>query len=252
MKESYSKVAIEAITDKSQRAAIGQSMNDLVSIQHREAVTTSLKVAAFFAKRHDDVLKAIRNLNSSEQFSLRNFAESTYVDERGKVQPMFEIKRDGCIRLTMGFSGKQASECVEKYIDAFNLMEKTLLQQHNLSWQQQRLEGKVIRRELTDAVRDFVEYATSQGSKQARLYYQNITLLTYKALFFVKEASPKNFRDMLDTMHNTFLATAEYIARQSLVDGMTQQLPYKEVYILVKQRVTTYAATLPHQHLICK
>ena len=56
--------------------------------------------------------------------------------------------------------------------------------------------------------------------------------------------------NLLDTMQVIFLATAEYIARQALIDGMQHQLPYKEIYKLARDRVTTYAATLPEQRMI--
>ena len=36
----------------------------------------SVFVAKFFEKRHDDVLKSIRNLDCSDEFRLRNFAET--------------------------------------------------------------------------------------------------------------------------------------------------------------------------------
>ena len=38
-------------------------------------VVSSLDVAETFEKRHDDVLKSIRNLGCSDKFRLRNFAE---------------------------------------------------------------------------------------------------------------------------------------------------------------------------------
>lgn len=227
-------------------------MNNLVCINHRDAVTTTLKVAEVFSKRHDRVIETVRNILIDLPEGVPFFRETSYIDLSNREQIAYEMNRDGFSLLAMGFTGKRALEFKLKYIDAFNLMEKTLLQQHNPSWQQQRLEGKVVRRELTDALRDFVDYATSQGSINARFYYQNITKLTYMTLFFVKEASPKNFRDVLDTMHNTFLAAAEYTVRQAILDGMTQQLHYKDIYILVKERVTSYASTLPIQRLICK
>jgi|SRR6185369_5850867 len=228
-------------------------MNNLVCIQHREAVTDSLKVADVFDKRHYNVVSSIRVLISEMPKRGRLiFKESSYLNDQNKKQPMYEMTRDGFSLLAMGYTGTKALQFKVKFLDAFNLMEKTLLQQHNLSWQQQRLEGKMVRRELTDAVSEFVEYATLQGSQNARQYYRNITKMAYKALFFVQEASPKHFRDMLDNMQSTFLAAAEYIARQSLVDGMQQQLHYKEIYILVREKVTSYAATLPVQRFICE
>ena len=37
-------------------------MNELVIMHDQQAVTTSLKVAEVFGKRHDHVVRAIRNL----------------------------------------------------------------------------------------------------------------------------------------------------------------------------------------------
>ena len=65
----------------------------------------------------------------------------------------------------MSFTGKEAAEWREKYIQAFNQMEegikelrKRLLQkerQVNREWKQLREEGKVARRAATDALKEF-------------------------------------------------------------------------------------------------
>jgi Rha family phage regulatory protein len=228
----------------------GVGVNEIVTLQHREATTTSLVVAEVFVKRHDDVLRAIRNLNISETFRLRNFAESSYTNEQGKQQPMFTMKRDGCIRLTMSFTGKKAAECVERYIDAFNKMETALLNQKNLSWQEERASGKVARRVETDCIALFVEYAVGQGSQNAPKYFMSITKMTNKALFMVSAAGPQSFRDTLDAMQLSCLTVAEYLVREVLEDGMRAGLHYKDIYSLARDRVTAYAATLPKLRLL--
>ncbi len=90
---------------------------------HDTARVNSLFVAKFFEKRHDDVLKSIRNLDCSEEFRLRNFAESSYKNEQGKKQPCVEMTRDGFVFLAMGYRGKKASHFKELYIRRFNEME---------------------------------------------------------------------------------------------------------------------------------
>lgn len=85
--------------------------------------TTSLIVAEFFRKRHDDVLKAVRNLDCSEEFRLRNFAESFYKDGQNKRQPCIEMTRDGFLFLVMGFRGKRAASVKEAFIKRFDAME---------------------------------------------------------------------------------------------------------------------------------
>ena len=91
-----------------------------------QITATSLQVAAHFGKRHPDVLRAIRKLEVSEEFSRCNFAPRDYFDERGKVQPMYDITRDGFAMLAMGFTGKEAVRWKEAYISTFNAMEAKL------------------------------------------------------------------------------------------------------------------------------
>lgn len=75
---------------------------------HDIAKVNSVMVAKMFEKRHDDVLRSIRNLDCSEEFRLRNFAESSYRNEQGKKQPCFNMTRDGFVFLAMGYRGKKS------------------------------------------------------------------------------------------------------------------------------------------------
>lgn len=90
---------------------------------HETARVNSLFVAKFFEKEHKDVLKSIRELDCSEEFSRRNFAPSNYTDERGKKQPCIDMTRDGFTFLAMGYRGKKAAYFKELYIRKFNEME---------------------------------------------------------------------------------------------------------------------------------
>ena len=96
-------------------------------IQNRPAAT-SIDIAEHFGKRHDDVVKSIRNLSSNcpESFSARNFAGAEYTDEQGKPRPMFTVFFDGFILLVMGYTGKKALGMKLAYIEAFNAMREKL------------------------------------------------------------------------------------------------------------------------------
>ncbi len=79
---------------------------ELTFIQKDQVLTTSLKVAEVFKKRHDTVLRAIENAIAS----VRNFAaaekafiKSTYIDSQGKNRPMYYLNRDG-------FNGNKSRE----------------------------------------------------------------------------------------------------------------------------------------------
>ncbi|ENR8307844.1 Rha family transcriptional regulator [Escherichia coli] len=104
-----------------------------IAIVDGQAVTSSLAVANFFSKRHDDVLKKIRTLECSASFTARNFSVSDYTDCTGRKLPCYQITRDGFAFLAMGFTGKRAAQFKEAYINAFNQMEKLLSKPSTLS-----------------------------------------------------------------------------------------------------------------------
>ncbi|MFT8231308.1 Rha family transcriptional regulator [Pseudomonas guariconensis] len=94
--------------------------------------TTSLDVAAHFGKRHDDVLKRLRNLDCSPEFTLRNFAECSRPGSNNKPEPYYRMTRDGFTFLCMGFTGKEAAKWKEAYINAFNQLEQAVTEKSNL------------------------------------------------------------------------------------------------------------------------
>ncbi|WP_054704649.1 phage regulatory protein/antirepressor Ant [Bacillus sp. JCM 19041] len=102
-------------------------MGDLVFIKNKQLVTESTTIAEVFNKKHKDVLKAIRNLECSTQFSERNFAPTVYKDKFNRDQEMYLITQDGFAFLVMGFTGKDAARFKEEYINAFNQMKDKLL-----------------------------------------------------------------------------------------------------------------------------
>ncbi|MGE1826856.1 Rha family transcriptional regulator [Escherichia coli] len=85
-------------------------------------------MAKYFGKRHGDVLRKIEQVKAdcSREFSQRNFASADYIDEQGKVRPMYSLTKDGWIMVVMGFTGKAAAAIKESYIAAFNWMAEQL------------------------------------------------------------------------------------------------------------------------------
>lgn len=97
-----------------------------------EAVTTSLLVAERFGKQHKDVLKAIKNLECSEEFSRRNFAHTPYKHpQNGQTYHVYELTKDGFSFLALGFTGAKAAEFKEAFITAFNQMQALT---HDKAW----------------------------------------------------------------------------------------------------------------------
>lgn len=107
--------------------------NDAVIEHHGDVRTTSVKIAEAFGKRHDDVLRKIRSLDCSDDYRLRNFAETVVkrINPSGGKEiesKVWEITKDGFMFLVMGFTGKKAAAIKEAYIERFNAMAQRLQQ----------------------------------------------------------------------------------------------------------------------------
>ena len=99
-----------------------------VSLHQGRPATTSLDVAKFFGKRHDNVMRSVKDLmdNCPNDFTALNFEVSEYPDETGRSLPMFTLYRDGFMLLVMGYTGRKALAVKLAYIEAFNRMEAAL------------------------------------------------------------------------------------------------------------------------------
>lgn len=220
-------------------------MNALVQITSDNKLrTTSRIVAQVFGKAHRDVLRAVRSLDTSDAFNLRNFALIDFTDAKGRVFQEYSMTRDGCSVLIMGFTGPKAGAFKEQFVEAFSAMEDKLSKQEDrVEWKMARLQGKAIRSALTDTLQDFVAYAKAQGSENADRYYGSITLMEYKALSLIEKGAKvgKNFRDTLDGMQVATLTVAENVARQVMRRCMDEQMHYKDIYYVAKHEVEKLA-----------
>jgi Rha family phage regulatory protein len=108
-----------------------EERNNLVYQQDAAIVTDSLAIAEVFEKRHDKVLRDIKNLTCSEEFKMLNFGESSYINKQGRKMPLFVIKENGFYMLAMGYTGEKAMQFKERYINEFQRM-RTLLESQNI------------------------------------------------------------------------------------------------------------------------
>ena len=102
-----------------------------------------------------------------------------------------------------------------------------------------RIEGKQVRHSETDAIRDLVEYARTNGSENADMYYMTITKMTNAALNIATGQ-----RDNLTVKQLDQIRIAETMVKIAISDGLNAELDYKEIYKLCKERVSAIAKTL--------
>lgn len=93
-----------------------------------EVLVDSRFVAEAFEKRHDAVLRDIRNILDTDSekvkdFTAHNFVGSEYKDSTGRKLPCYGMTREGFNLLVMGWNGKKAMEFKVAYINRFKEME---------------------------------------------------------------------------------------------------------------------------------
>lgn len=106
-----------------------------------------------------------------------------------------------------------------------------------------RIEGKKVRRDETDAIKELVDYATAQGSEHANFYYANITKMTNDVL-----GIDKGMRDTLDKRQLSVLSMIEIAIRIAIHDGLRSELTYKQIFALCKDRIKELKPLLSLTH----
>ncbi len=155
----------------------------------------------------------------------------------------YEMNKTAFTLVAMRFQTDEAYEWQLKFASTFQAMETALLNQSDSNWKQVRSDSKIARLEFTGCIKQFVEYAKSQGSNSAERYYGNLTKMEYAALKWIeyREKVPSNFRDTLDKMELFMLVMAEHVANEAIKQGMEDKMHYKEVFMVTKQAVLKYA-----------
>lgn len=132
-------------------------------------------------------------------------------------------------------------------VKEFSRMKKALvskfIQAQNTEWLEKRASGKLIRRQETDTIKNFVEYATFQGSQNAKMYYMNISKMENKALFILEQEFP-NLRQILNLTQLSVIECADKIVSKALRDGMTNGTNYKDIYQDAKKLIESFAIAI--------
>jgi Rha family phage regulatory protein len=205
--------------------------------------TDSLIVAEKFKKQHKHILEKIENLIKIDDDTRLNFRLSEYKDSTGRSLKKYIMNRRSFSILCMSFNGKKALKWKNDFYDAFEKMERVLLNRQNLSWQQARIEGKQSRIKLTDAIKRLVELATSNGSKNAEKYFISITNMIYKQVFNLKKV-PDQFRDTLDKNEIYQLQLVEWKIAEWLNESIDNCLDYHNPYTEIKSKLKNLVAVI--------
>lgn len=199
----------------------------LVSINNNQVVTSSLQVAKYFCKEHKFVLRAIRELECSYNFTQRNFAPCMYISKlRNGVKrklPMYYLTRDGFTLLAMGFTGKVAAQFKEAYINAFNEMEEMLRSSKQSQYAEQ------LFRKQVKAFNEKMQKAIQSGRERHGEHYGRLAGELHGGLHYMEGRSfEDNLRNVFAQVNNAYLEgfffASEMRKSQKSLDELKKQV----------------------------
>lgn len=231
-------------------------MNALVL--RRDAATgqmmSSDEIAQLTGKRHDNVIRDTRSMLDDLKKDgpvldhLRDDQQALHQEAASDLRQQYREEKDSRGRTTMYHLDRELTDVL---LTGYSVVARRAVVRrwHQLEREEQqrqvearskheaRLEGKVARKALQDVIATFIDYARTQGSSNADWYFTSITKMEYQALGLVKQAGDKRFRDSLDGLTHTKLSMVEMVCQHGLADGMTQGMPYKDIFKLAQSRV---------------
>ena len=220
---------------------------DLVVLEKNKPVTTSLIIAEGVETEHHSVITLIRRHTKS----LQEFGTLEFQIRKSGGRPLeFAILNEEqttflitCMRNTEIVVGFKIN-LVKAFYKMKNAISIISERQTDEDWKRNRSIGKTARKEETDIIKDFVEYAKAQGSTKAEMYYANISKMENKGLFLIQEKF-KNIREVLTGQQLQVLCSADQIVKNAIKEGMTKNMNYKDIYILAKERIEIFSTIIP-------
>ncbi len=220
-------------------------MTGLVFIDGKFIFTTSLIVSNGIGIEHRAVVQLLKKYESdfidleSSTFKMRKFKT------KGRQGELFELSEiHATFLLTLMRNSKKIVKFKKNLTKEFyhqrSVISELIAQQKDPNWQNVRFDGKIVYKQKTTVINQFVDYATKQGSTSAKRYYSNLAKMENNALFFV-EQKYTNLREIMTIKQLMQVSTADDVIERALIDGMNNDLDYHDIYKLAKSRIVSFA-----------
>lgn len=194
-------------------------------------LTEAEKEKGKFTKlEHRSLLGIIRD-EFSEEIGEQKILQSSYINSQNKKQPMFILTLNQAKQVLLRES-KYVRRAIIHYIE---VLEQTILDKAKSEWLLTRQQGKLVRREETDAIQILIEYAKKQGSQHSDKLY-----MTYSKLVNSLVGIKANSRDKVDFGILMVIRQLEDMFTRVITSSMENEIHYKEIYQICKKQGTQF------------
>lgn len=208
-------------------------MTSLTRIEHNDVFTDSLIIAENIGREHASVTYNIKKFRARFEKMGPLYSSATRINERGRPAQVYSLNEAQAVFLmTLMDNSERVLDFKMALSMEFVRMRRVLIERQTVDWQTARLEGKKARLQETSAIKELVEYAKAQGSKNADKLY-----MTYSKL--VKSLAGYETRDTTGTETLEMVAAFERILTGVITKEMAQNTHYKQIYQRAKQQLNS-------------
>jgi Rha family phage regulatory protein len=209
-------------------------------VTEKEFKMTSLDLANITGKLHKNVIRDIKDeIENLEKSGINEliFELVEYKDEKGEKRPCYKFGKRGAMQIGARYS----AEIRYKLINYVETLENALRDKLKSEWLESRSKGKMIRKQTTDAIEDYlIPHAIQQGSKNSGMLFMTYSKLV-NSICEIEANQRDNIRDNV-LMYISFI---EDFIQKTIIEEVENGTYYKDIYKICKTKCETLKTINP-------
>jgi hypothetical protein len=241
-------------------------MKTVVEIYNDEPRAGTWILSSGFKRRHAEVLRLCRNYESEfMELEERKVVSNHFIRRKIKGEkggaPIKEYMLNKAQTIFLGsmFRAKKGNDPVlrfkiqlaKDFVKQEKIIAALLSQRQSPEWIESRALGKIERKNETDAIKDFQEYCRKQGSLNPEKYYINFSNVVNDGLFDFN-GTFLNKRESMTANQLRDVKFGDSIVARGVIEGMALEMPYKDIYEMVKNRLISLGEMCGRSEIISR
>lgn len=212
-------------------------MNDLVILKKDDVFTTSEVIANGTNSSYRSVQRLIEKYQKDlSEFGQVRFEITSVKYKRGSNDKKVYLLNEQQTTLLMTYMKNTmiVREFKKALVKEFFEMRKFIMERHTAEWVESRKQSKLNRKVQTDAIKELVEYAQANGSKNSNRYYAIYSRLADKVVGIQN-------RNEAHISQLNILSVVESIMSSTIHECITNGMEYHEIYKVCQKRLEVFS-----------
>ena len=212
-------------------------MNDLVILKKDDVFTTSEVIANGTNSSYRSVQRLIEKYQKDlSEFGKVRFEITPLKESKTKQNRKIYLLNEQQTTLLMTYMKNTmiVREFKKALVKEFFEMRKFIMERHTTEWVESRKQSKLNRKVQTDAIKELVEYAQANGSKNSNRYYAIYSRLADKVVG-IQNRNEANISQL-----NT-LSVVEAVIGSTIHECIINGMEYHEIYKICQKKLEVFS-----------